>query len=183
MLALDPIGQHDFIMAAVAWLRRRSHLSASSVATPAYIVNVRVRDAVTQAMRTGLKFSEDDLAQMLDWVADERIHFSGGGVPQIITALKNYRKTAAISPQLVAKIQRLIERLGVESGGTAQAQKWIAQLNEIAGLQETNLPLEPGETWADAALDHLRALPPAQHTAWAGLLAACFNAGGSAPQR
>lgn len=181
VLALDPTGQHDFIMAAVAWLRRRKPLSVNSSANPAFWANLRVRDAAIQSMRPGLKYSEDDLALLLDWATAERIHFSRGGIPQIITALKNYHKTAAISPQLVEKIQRLQARLDADSGGTAQAQKWIAQLKEIAGQLEAGLPLEPGEAWADAALERLRALPLAQRRAWAGLVEACFSAGGSAP--
>ncbi len=180
VLALDAAGQRDFIMAAVAWLRRHAHSPAFSTG-PAYRTPLRVHDAAVQAMRPGLSFSEDDLASLLDWVVGERIHFTGGGISQIITALKNYRKTAAITPLLVEKIQRLNERLAAESGGTAQAQKWIAQLNEIAGLSDSNLPVEPGEVWSDAALERMGRLPPAQRTAWAGLLADCFNAGGSTP--
>jgi hypothetical protein len=181
VLALDAAGRRDFVMAAVEWLRNHPLIPSRVHHDHAYLVRWRVHLAAVQAMRPGLKFSAGDLALLLDWVAGERIHFSSGGVPQIITALKNYRSAAAISPQLVEKIQRLMARLGNESGGTAQAQKWIAQLKEIAGLQETNLPLEPGEAWADAALERLRRLPPAQRAAWTELLDTCFSASGSAP--
>ena len=40
VLALDPIGQHDFIMAAVAWLRRRKPLSVNSSANPVVAVSM-----------------------------------------------------------------------------------------------------------------------------------------------
>ncbi len=181
VLALDAAGRRAFVLAAIQWLR--SHpLAFSRVSNNhAFLVKWRVQLAALQAMSSRLDFSEDDLVLLLEWAAGEKSHLYRGGIPQIITALKNYQKECPLSHRLVEKIQLLIEPLTAEAGLSKDVQKWIAQLKGFIEPPEVHLPLEPGEAWADTALKQLANLPPEQHSAWAGLLNACFSASGSVP--
>ncbi len=143
LLAASPEEQRGFVLAAMKWLdhhrRRRS--------TP-YYEGWAVRQAMQTLLRRRLPFGHDDIVFLLDWSIRQPYTFVRG-TPQTIKALQDYLKENELTPALQERIGRLAEIL--ESGyTTAETRRWGARLRELGGLEDSTLPLVPGEAWSDA---------------------------------
>ena len=174
LLAASPEEQRGFVLAAMKWLdhhgRRRS--------TP-YYEGWAVRQTMHALLRRRLPFEHGDLVSLLDWSIRQPYTFVRGA-PQTLKALQDYLKEHELTPALQERIGGLAELL--ETGyTTAESRRWAARLKELGGLEDSTLPLVPGEAWSDAAISEIEAMHDEERLAWVELLNLCTKAGGARP--
>jgi hypothetical protein len=174
LMAASPEEQRGFVLAAMKWLdhhgRKRS--------TP-YYEGWAVRETMQALLRRRLPFVHGDIASLLDWSIRQPYTFVRS-TPQVIKAVQDYLKEGGLTPALQRRIGGLAELL--ESGyTTAETRRWAARLKELGGLEDSTLPLAPGEAWSDAAIGEIEAMDDEARIAWVELLNLCSKAAGARP--
>ena len=174
IMAASPQDQRGFVLAAIEWLDHRRRRRSSP-----YYEGWAVRQMMQALLRRRLPFEYGDTIALLDWSIRQPYTFVRG-TPHVIKALQDYLKEHELTPGLRDRISTLAELL--ESGyTTAETRRWAARLKEIGGLEDSTLPLVPGEAFSDAAIEEIGAMDGEARTAWVELLNLCAKAGGARP--
>jgi hypothetical protein len=172
LIAASPEDQRGFVLGAMKWLDHRGRKQR-----PPYYEGWAVRQTMLSLLRRRLPFDHYDIVTLLDWSIRQSYTFVGG-TPQMIKAVQDYLKEHELTPVLQDRISSLAELL--ETGyTTAETRRWAARLQELGGL--STLPLVPGETWSDEAIEEIEAMDDETRLAWVELLNLCAKSGGAKP--
>jgi hypothetical protein len=171
ILALKPAEQRLYVLASLHWL---------DPANDRFFVRRSknwVRLGMLELLRRRLPFEEGDLLALLDWSLDQRSNYYRG-VPQIIKTLDDHFKEHELSQAVSGRIEALVAAIG---DGYAESSRWQARLRDFLRRDDQQLPLEPGEAWADAAIAAFGDLDPVSKQNWFALFNHCARASGAAP--
>jgi hypothetical protein len=137
-------------------------------------------DAISPFLRRKLPLSPETRVLMLEWVGRATAGVGDYFHPltSVVAAAESLVSEFGPTPEITGWIEQV--RINLEKTHASAHRKLITQLQEITGAAP-ELPLEPGEAWADAARAQVQAQPSAQQTAWAELLTHCRDAKGSSP--
>jgi hypothetical protein len=175
LMAASPEEQGGFVLAAMKWLDHRGRRRSAP-----YYEGWTVRQTMQALLRRRLPFGHDDIVSLLDWSIRQQYTFVRG-TPQMIKAVQDHLKEHELTPTLRDRIGRLAELLESEHYTTAETRRWAARLKELGGLENSTLPLVPGEVWSDAAIEEIEAMDGEARMAWVELLNLCAKAGGAKP--
>jgi hypothetical protein len=174
LMAASPEEQRGFVLAAMKWLDHRGR----KLRPPDYEAWA-VRQTMQALLRRRLPFGHDDIVSLLDWSIQQPYTFVRG-TPRMIKAVQDHLKEHTLTPALRDRVGQLAELL--ESGyTTAETRRWAARLKELGGLENSTLPLVPGEAWSDSAIEEIGAMDGEAQMAWVGLLNLCAKSGGAKP--
>jgi hypothetical protein len=170
LLRASPEEQRAFVMAAMDRLRQAQRSNETSTWT--------LIESLSALLRRPLPFTHDEVLALIGWakgtVYGWRIepHIS----KVIGTDLASNPRTPALDKALAGLVAALEER----AWGADQRRR-LLKLKEIAGIVRPDVPLLPGDVWADAAIAAIGGLEPERRALWAELLQHCAAASGSAP--
>lgn len=141
-----------------------------------------VSQAMLQLMNRRLPFKYGDICRLLGYIISDPIFFDldwqshQDGVLRLVKILENYLQNNPPDTKLVEQIESFIDYLTPK-----RERKLIARLQALIPLDAQPLPIYLGETWADAAIAELDAMPKDVELTWLELLMLCATAKGSKP--
>jgi hypothetical protein len=159
--------------AIVRWLSARGSTFDSN--------SWKMRQALFVLLKRKLPLTEADLMALVDWSIHVRNN-QWRGLPQIIKIVGDYLKENELKHHLAGKLEELVEAVEAERA-SAEVQRQVLRLNELAGKKEIRLPMEAGDVWANAALIDIRGMSGDEQNIWGQLLLHCLRATGSAPSK
>jgi hypothetical protein len=147
---------------------------------------IAFRTLVVALMSDELPFTADDLATLVDFVAEENLvdpyyHLPSGS---ILSAVEAYASKAELKGPLRERLGRWRRAIQERCRPHKNERRGLERLNALlGGVQLEKLPMEAGEAWSNAALEALQALPTKQGQAWSNLLRYCQTAEASKPAK
>ena len=170
LLAASPDEQRQFVLRALAFLRHSGPAQ--------WTISWRILEAIGALLRRRLPFTADEVGELVAWASRGTNYVHVGS--SILKTLDYYLRDQPLTPQVRAKAETLLAAL--QSGpADASIRQLILKLQDLLGVTEQALPLEPGDVWADVALDDIRALEDPMEDAWRKLLQGCATASAGAP--
>jgi hypothetical protein len=136
-------------------------------------------DALRSLLRRKLPLTVEARVLMVEWVG--RAWYPNTywhPINQVIAAAESLLTEFGAQSQLLEWIDAL--RKNLEKTNPKEHRHHTTRLRELAG-SAPELPLEPGEAWADVARADIEELPKEMQTAWGELLVHCRDAKGSSP--
>jgi hypothetical protein len=169
LLKASPQAQRRFIRMAVEWLASFGSRSRWPWA---------VVEAIATLLRRNLPFEQDDMLVLLHCGAHDA--YAWRIEPHLVKAIGTYLSSHPHTPAFDNALTAYLAALEARAGAADQRRR-LLRLKELAGISQHELPLVPGDVWADAAIPEIAALAPDLQTAWQELLQQCAAASGSAP--
>ena len=129
-----------------------------------------------------LPLSRETLHLMLDWCLEKIETYQISHwypIPALLSALEEVAKTPDELGDLSEKIAKLGEQTSLYHQDNP-TRKILGRIHSLIG-RASEIPIAPGEAWADAALKDLATLDEPQRKAWAALLLHCTTASGGTP--
>lgn len=129
-----------------------------------------------------LPLSRETLNLMLDWcLAGDETYLDPGwySFPAILAAVGELANHPDGLGDLTVKLCKAAELIGCHYQNTAN-RKIIERIHSLVGLAP-EIPIAPGEAWANAALKDLATLAGPDREVWTGLLQHCKTASGGTP--
>jgi hypothetical protein len=191
ILELNSAGQLRLLMAAYGMVMdyepRRRGGGTVHQATDVFRLSM-VKGLVSTLIRKPLPFEEPDLVLLLKGLAssDARLWLPASGVLRAVE--KKKEAIGFLAPEVRLALENLEERVEdrLRRSPYKADQEIIERTRGILHegmMPPPSLKLEPGEAWADAAIDDLGRMPPEKRNAWADLLAHAQSGDGSKPTK
>jgi hypothetical protein len=171
LLAAGPQQQREFVRRAVALLER-------PLPSPRHTGPWMVTEALATLLRRKLPLDQDDMLALMRCGARHTLAWRLEA--HVVKAVEHYLAEHPRTPALDAGLAELIAALEARAFGADQRRR-LLRLKELAGFAAPELPLQPGDAWADAAIAELATRAPDQRASWLALLRHCAAASGSAP--
>lgn len=99
---------------------------------------------------------------------------------QTIRSLEEYKETGRDMTNLVPLLETFVAGVGEHQRKDRDMRQLLRRIDLLSG-KSMELPIQPGEAWADAALMDLRALEEANQAVWGELLRHCQKANSGKP--
>lgn len=135
-------------------------------------------------LRRKLPFSEAQLQMLLDWFDAALVpqHFTFYSFPAagIVKALKDFGERGESFEALLPAAERIIGKTAKHPG--RDVQKFSDRMLDILGMAP-DLPIRPGEAWADAAIEYVGKANKKSKANWGALLAHCVKVSGGKPTK
>ena len=127
-----------------------------------------------------LPLSGNAVVALCHWCAlAQPVHTYHHPVSKIVSAAENLAADGSLEPKVIAALSALQKKLAAQP-----AYKDLRipreRIEKLLGCAP-EIPIRPGEVWADAALADIGGLSPAKQTAWAEVLSHCQSATGGSP--
>jgi hypothetical protein len=134
-------------------------------------------------LRRKLPFSDEQLGSLCVWLTDSTSSvFSAGSAAGVIKALEDRGDSEELPEKITVSLEKIREglvKLSWEEEGSLKLADRVERLLNRA----PEIPLEPGESWADAAIDALERMLPEERQVWLELLVHCESASGRKPSK
>ncbi len=132
-------------------------------------------------MARKLPLSASSVSALLRWCAGaDWLSTWQYPVSKIVNAAASLDENKAGDPAVKEGLSALLKRIGAERRENKELRKPRERIEKLLGCAP-EIPIHPGEVWADAALADIGGLSPAKQTAWAEVLSHCQSATGGSP--
>jgi hypothetical protein len=145
---------------------------------------VAFRTLTVQLMHGELPFTADDLATLVDLVAEQNLVEIWYPLPSaaILSAAEAYALKSELSPALREQLNRWRWAIHKRNRPHKNERQGLERLKRLLGDNPLNdFPIQEGEAWSNAALQALRSLPNNRQQLWNALLHHCQTAESSKP--
>ena len=140
-----------------------------------------LKSLISTLLRKHLPFSEEELLQLTDRVAQANDHYSWQiSLPGIIRTLERHVAENGLSMGLATSLRNLLKNL---SDDYADSRKARQRLVGLLQPEEKAVRLSKDEVWTRHLLESLQKMEPAERDAWGVLLEHCASAGSAKPSK
>ncbi|MFN2152719.1 MAG: hypothetical protein ACK2T5_14040, partial [Anaerolineales bacterium] len=201
MLELSCEERRDLVLAMVAWLDggwREIPRARGQIVMDLFPLSMnekdpvkdehrrrwfRVRDAMQQLLRRKLPFSHDEVIILLSWSTHQEVTWDRFAT-EMIRVLENYFQENPLTDELQGAIAQYAAEIKPSFWGPrSRSRRWVARLKELGDLRESDIPLEPGEVWADAVIADIEGMEGPVQSEWKMLIQHCATARSSKPSQ
>jgi len=201
MLELSREEQREVVMAMVAWLDggwREIPQARGQIVMDLFPLSIqendpvknamrrrwfRVRYGMLQLLRRKLPFNHDEVLALLSWSTNQDFVWDRNAM-EMIRVLENYLQENPLTDELKDAIAQYAAEIKPNFWGPrSESRRWVARLKELGELRESDIPLEPGEVWADAVIADIEAMTEPIQGEWKALIQHCATARSSKPSK
>ena len=136
----------------------------------------------SQLLRRRLPFSEQHVCRIIDTLRNSRLRADDFPLNAILGAIERYVSQRRLSQSVADKLEEL--RVALDRSATlyAAGRNAVERINRLLDGQPTR-HLQPGEPWADVALEDLASMSESNRAAWNDLLQFAATATSSRPTK
>jgi hypothetical protein len=144
-----------------------------------------LRKLAHQIWRRELPYTPDQAAAVVSIISAQMAgtHWFDDELGPILKICERLKSQGALSPALREALRHLRGSMCAGSPWESAARKRARDTIGRLIARQPPPPLDAGEAWSNAALEDLKALPPAQQETWGALLHHCAGATPSKPTR